>query len=164
MMSIESLSWFKIIKFFNKAHCTAHKMAEQLSVRAGSSYWDEGGVLMQVLDFYSHEFYRNHPTRHPFDYDYSLLEISGSFLFSDTIKAVQLPIQFETIQIGTALVSGWGAQHFNTSNLPKQLHAANVTTIEFDKCCDSYGRVNISDGMFCAGVITGGIDSCQGSR
>lgn len=137
---------------------------ELLSVRAGSNYWDEGGVVRKVEKVLQHQMFRNKfINMHGFDYDFSLLKLMGALQYSINIQPVRLAKQNEIIGTGVnSLVSGWGARSSNDTKYPKELHAANVKTIDYSLCTKLYERQKITERMFCAGVVQGGIDACQG--
>lgn len=137
---------------------------ELLSIRAGSSYWDEGGVVRRVEKVLQHQMFRNKfISMHGFDYDFSLLKFMGALQYSNNIQPIRLPSQNEIIGTGVvSLVSGWGARNSNDTKYPRDLHAANVKTLDYSVCAKLYEREKITERMFCAGFVEGGIDACQG--
>lgn len=146
------------------AHCTIRYRKEQLAVRAGSNYWDEGGYLYNVGKIYQHAMFQSDASKPGvFDYDFSVLMLMGVLRYSDSIKPVQLPLQYGVIPYGEdSLISGWGARDSQDTEYPKELHAVNVKTIEFSKCSELYGQERITERMFCAGFTEGDRDACQG--
>uniref|UniRef100_A0A8C5HKL5 trypsin n=1 Tax=Gouania willdenowi TaxID=441366 RepID=A0A8C5HKL5_GOUWI len=79
---------------------------------------------------------------------------------TDFVKAVCLPQQM--FPAGKkCVISGWGAT--STESYSPNLMDAHVFLISKERCTSSgvYGS-EIKDGMFCAGLLQGGIDSCQG--
>eukprot|EP00092_Neocalanus_flemingeri_P035176 GFUD01038280.1.p1 GENE.GFUD01038280.1~~GFUD01038280.1.p1 ORF type:complete len:1087 (+),score=284.35 GFUD01038280.1:432-3692(+) len=67
-------------------------------------------------------------------------------------------------------VSGWGKNSYDKTdrnagtNFVSQLNMASVPIIDRNICKkeEVYGEDKISTGMFCAGLLEGGIDTCQG--
>lgn len=130
-------------------------------VRAGSTYWDRGGFLAaidQVIQHHSYQFARNEH-----DYDFALLKLKGPLQFTSSIKPVSLPEQNENFNSGlNTIISGWGARKENDKQKPRELHAANIRTLDYQTCTNTYGQ-KFTPRMFCAGFIAGGIDTCQGT-
>merc|ERR1719477_180315 len=67
-------------------------------------------------------------------------------------------------------VSGWGKNSYDKTdknagtNFVSQLNMASLPIIDRNTCKkeEVYGEDKISVGMFCAGLLEGGIDTCQG--
>lgn len=134
-------------------------------IRAGSSYWDNGGFLKNVEKIIQHPKYakvhQDSIANIP-DYDFSLLKLKNALQYSTSIQPVRLPKQNEKISSGTnAIVSGWGLISEKSSYSPKTLHTANVKVIDNKICYNAYGD-NLTVRMFCAGFTLGRIDTCQG--
>nr|AAM96942.1 trypsin 3 [Phlebotomus papatasi] len=141
------------------AHCTDQAIVSSLSVRAGSSFYSRGGVVVGVKRVIQHPLF-NYNT---IDYDFAILELKSPLKFSKNCNFAKLPKQDEQIPDGTMLmVSGWG----NTQNAQEsrdQLRAAKVPKYNDKACNDAYkGFGGITDRMICAGVLKGGKDACQG--
>lgn len=53
---------------------------------------------------------------------------------------------------------------YNFTGFAKTLRSALVPIIDTKVCKSAYvyGKAAISDGMFCAGNLDGGVDACQG--
>lgn len=97
------------------------------------------------------------------DYDFSLLELATSLMFSDKIQPIALPTQDEQVDDNSlCFVSGWG----NTKNAQEtrdKLRAAYVPSVNQNECQKTYDRFgDITDRMICAGYKKGGKDACQG--
>jgi len=61
-------------------------------------------------------------------------------------------------------ISGWGTTKAAGSVYARRLRAAWIPLLPHETCKASfvYGTKTIADGMFCAGMLEGGMDSCQG--
>ncbi|KAF2885458.1 hypothetical protein ILUMI_20738 [Ignelater luminosus] len=137
------------------AHCTYGGPPEPLSVRAGSTYLNQGGEIYQVLEYYSHPLYGTGPL----DYDISVL-------FVETIKlgsgAQPIPLckENEEVEVGAlATVSGWGTL-WTGGSLPITLQRVEVSKVSDSYCNSRYD--SITPRMTCYGFEEGGKDSCQG--
>ncbi|XP_018784454.1 PREDICTED: trypsin delta/gamma-like [Bactrocera latifrons] len=85
------------------AHCLQSVSASILRVRAGSSYWNSGGVTISVLAFKNHEGY----SPSTYSNDIAIIRLASSLSFSSTTKSIGLAIT--TPGTGApAAVSGWG--------------------------------------------------------
>jgi len=93
---------------------------------------------------------------------------SGGILFGSTVGPVCLPspnMQYTGLNI---TISGWGKngydQNQNGNNFISKLQSASVPVLPTSVCRSDgvYGGDKISSGMFCAGLLQGGVDSCQG--
>lgn len=80
--------------------------AGSLTIRAGTSSLDSGGVLMNVTQVKIHAMYNITS----YDYDYALIKLNGTLgLNNSTIVKVNLPEQQSFLPIlGQLLVTGWG--------------------------------------------------------
>lgn len=140
-------------------HCTYGNSAEDMSIRAGSERYREGGVVIQVKTIIQHEKF----DYFTIDFDFSLLELEQPLEFSDRIKAIALPEQDEKVEDETlCLVTGWG----NTQNVQEsreKLRAAIVPSVNQEDCNKAYQSYGgITDRMICAGFQRGQVDACQG--
>lgn len=139
------------------AHCLQSVSASVLRIRAGSSYWNSGGVVVSVAAFRNHEGY-NSATKVN---DIAVVKLVSALSFSSTTR----PIGLATSTPGNgafASVSGWGTQQSGSNAIPSQLQYVNVSIIDRSKCASSsysYGS-EIKSGMVCAAAS--GKDSCQG--
>lgn len=136
-------------------------------IRAGSSYWDNGGFLKDIEKIIVHPKYtqvHQDSIGKISDYDFSLLKLKNALQFSTSIKPVRLPKQNEKISSGAnAIVSGWGSISEKSAYSPSTLHAANVNVLDNKTCYSAYGD-KLTVRMFCAGIASGGVvkDACQG--
>ncbi|XP_049808909.1 trypsin-1-like [Schistocerca nitens] len=147
--SIISSTWV-----LTAGHCIVGYTADMLSVRTGSSIRDSGGTVYDVSTVIEHELHDS-STR---EYDFALLEISGSFSFDSNVQVVSLGSS--ELAGGTAVtITGWG--DCRSCSSPMQLQAVTTHLVERSVCNEAYGG-GITDSMICAGEEEGGLDSCQG--
>ncbi|XP_065367071.1 transmembrane protease serine 9-like [Calliphora vicina] len=139
------------------AHCLQSVSASVLKVRAGSTYWNSGGVLVNVAAFKTHEGYNSRTMVN----DIAVIRLSSSLTMSSTIK----PIELATIAPPTgaaASVSGWGTTSSGAYGIPSELRYVDVEILSTSACASStygYGS-EIKPSMICAYTV--GKDACQG--
>ncbi|EDW10694.1 trypsin alpha [Drosophila mojavensis] len=139
------------------AHCLQGVSASSLKVRAGSSYWNSGGSLIQVAAFRNHEGYNPNTMVN----DIAVIRLSSSLSFSSNIKAIGLAT-YNPANGAAASVSGWGTQSSGSNSIPTQLQYVNVNIVSQSRCASSaysYGS-QIKNTMICAAAS--GKDACQG--
>ncbi|XP_037811480.1 trypsin alpha-4-like [Lucilia sericata] len=141
------------------AHCLQSVTASILKVRAGSTFWSNGGVLVKVAAFKNNENF----DPYTFANDIAVIRLESSLTMSSTIR----PISLATVAPPTgaaATVSGWGTTSVGSSynGLPAELRYVDVQIISAAVCTSAaygYGS-QIKLTMLCASAI--GKDSCQG--
>lgn len=129
-----------------------------MSFRAGSSNKYSGGLVFQAKRIEIHENYDDSTL----NYDFSLVELTKSIIFTQTMKAIRLPTATYLVSEGSpALVSGWGNTQSPVN--PDLLRATEVFVIGNKKCQEMYEKIDetIFDSMICAGLYEGGQDACQ---
>ncbi|KAH8412213.1 hypothetical protein KR009_000507, partial [Drosophila setifemur] len=84
------------------AHCVNDVKAEDISVRAGSSWSNQGGTLVTVFAMTHHGHYNTNA-----DNDIAVLRLDKPLQFSETIKPIPLAEEAPTIG-SVAIISGWG--------------------------------------------------------
>ncbi|XP_023159962.2 trypsin alpha [Drosophila hydei] len=139
------------------AHCLQSVSASSLKVRAGSTYWNSGGSLIQVAAFRNHEGYNANTMVN----DIAVIRLSSALSFSSNIKAIGLAT-YNPANGAAATVSGWGTQSSGSSSIPSQLQYVNLNIVSQSRCASSsygYGS-QIKSTMICASAS--GKDSCQG--
>ncbi|XP_017038801.1 trypsin delta-like [Drosophila ficusphila] len=139
------------------AHCLQSVSASVLQIRAGSTYWNSGGVTVQVSSFKNHEGYNANTMVN----DIAIIKLASSLTFSSTIKAIGLASS-NPANGAAASVSGWGTQSYGSSSIPTQLQYVNVNIVSESVCASStygYGS-QIKSTMICAAAS--GKDACQG--
>ncbi|XP_023295415.2 trypsin alpha-4-like [Lucilia cuprina] len=139
------------------AHCLQSVSTSVLKVRAGSSYWNSGGVVVSVAAFKNHEGYSSRTMVN----DIAVIRLASSLTMSSSIK----PISLATVAPPTgaaAVVSGWGTTSSGGYGIPSQLRYVEVQMLSTSACASStygYGS-EIKPTMICAYTV--GKDACQG--
>ncbi|EDW90939.1 trypsin beta [Drosophila yakuba] len=139
------------------AHCLQSVSASSLKIRAGSSYWSSGGVVISVSSFKNHEGYNANTMVN----DIAIIKLSSALSFSSTIKSISLASS-NPANGAAASVSGWGTESSGSSSIPSQLRYVSVKIVSQSQCASSaygYGS-QIKSSMICA--YASGKDSCQG--
>lgn len=139
------------------AHCLQTVTASMMRVRAGSSFWNSGGVLINVAAFQNHEDYNPSTMAN----DIAIVRLVSSLTFSSTIQAIDL-VSKAPANGATATVSGWGTTSFGSASIPSQLNFIEVKIVDTIQCASSaygYGS-EIKPSMICAYTIEKG--ACQG--
>ncbi|XP_028895431.1 trypsin alpha [Zeugodacus cucurbitae] len=140
------------------AHCLSSMPALSiLRVRAGSSYWNSGGIFSQVAAYKIHELYGQDGMSN----DIALILLATPLKFSSTIKPIPLAVTAPP-DGAVAVITGWGTKRSGSQTLPTQLQAVNLEVVSLAKCASNaygYGE-EVTETMICA--YTSGKDSCQG--
>ncbi|KAM8711103.1 hypothetical protein ACLKA7_000265 [Drosophila subpalustris] len=139
------------------ARCLQSVTISSLKVRAGATYWNSGGILLQVAAFKNHEGYNANTMVN----DIAIIRLGSSLSFSSNIKAIDLASSAPA-NGASASVSGWGTEYYGSSSIPSQLQYADVNIISPSACASSsygYGS-QIKSTMICAAAS--GIDACHG--
>ncbi|XP_063162789.1 serine protease 56 [Candoia aspera] len=105
-----------------------------------------------------------HPKFNPktFHGDVALLELSAPVRPSAWVTPVCLPEQaMELSQEILCYIVGWGSL-YEDGPPAEVVMEAQVPILAQDLCRGALGSQLISSAMFCAGYLSGGIDSCQG--
>ncbi|XP_013102956.1 trypsin alpha-4-like [Stomoxys calcitrans] len=138
------------------AHCLQSVSASSLRVRAGSTYWNSGGTLVNVAAFRNHEGYNPSTMVN----DIAVIRLSSALSMSSTIRAIGLAT-YNPANGAAAQVSGWGTTSVGGS-IPTQLRYVDVKMVSQASCASStygYGS-QIKASMICAYTV--GKDACQG--
>lgn len=141
------------------AHCVARYNNPRLySIRAGSTYSKQGGVLIPVIAIRKHEQYAGTTN------DIAILKTLQPITFSTDIKPITILEKDYILKDNEQFwVSGWGSQHSKFPTTSPILRYTSVNHIPLEQCKEAYGhKVDIDENMLCAGVAEGGRDSCQG--
>ncbi|XP_065370508.1 trypsin alpha-4-like [Calliphora vicina] len=139
------------------AHCLQSVSTSVLKVRAGSSFWNSGGILVSVAAFKNHEGYNSNTKVN----DIAVIRLSSSLTTSSTIKPIALT-STATATGAVASVSGWGTTSSGSDSLPTQLRYIDIKIVARTQCASSnygYGS-KIKASMICGYTV--GKDSCQG--
>ncbi|XP_056215106.1 serine protease 56 isoform X1 [Falco biarmicus] len=105
-----------------------------------------------------------HPKFNPktFHGDLALLELAVPLVPSPTISPVCLPSGPAEPSPGTACyIAGWGSL-YEEGPAADVVMEARVPLLSQETCRGALGRDLLTNAMFCAGYLSGGIDSCQG--
>ncbi|VDK48184.1 unnamed protein product [Anisakis simplex] len=97
--------------------------------------------------------------------DVALVEVNRSIRFGKFVQPICLPTtDFDYHPGRKCVVSGWGRLGEASSvDYPKILQAATIPILNRDECLESSEVYqSISSSAFCAGYLSGGIDTCQG--
>lgn len=150
-------------KIVTAAHCTfVVKILSRLSLRAGSSRPDAGGVLVSAEKIYENPNF-NRPTL--FNNDIALILLREALVFGPAIGAISIG-DGKPPTNAIVTVSGFGATKVN-ENRTSDLHSVDVNVVEQTVCAKHYlnypGKNKVTDNMLCAGLIdVGGKDACVG--
>ncbi|XP_076196759.1 serine protease 56 [Aptenodytes patagonicus] len=105
-----------------------------------------------------------HPKFNPktFHGDLALLELAVPLAPSPTVSPVCLPSSPAEPSPGTACyIAGWGSL-YEEGPAANVVMEAQVPLLSQETCRGALGRDMLTNAMFCAGYLSGGIDSCQG--
>ena len=85
--------------------------------------------------------------------------------FGDRVVPACLP--YYNVVYGPHLncsVSGWGSMGPRDPGYTRYLQSAQIPYLDTEQCMSPqiYGPKKLSAGMFCAGYLEGGVDTCQG--
>lgn len=145
------------VTILTAAHCVKPFTAKVLAIRAGSDFHDQGGVVRKVSRVKMHPKYSDMTLNH----DVALVFLSSPLEFSSTIKSVPIAVKGDLLPANAnATVSGWGTT-VQDGEISKHLRSAVVKVISIKKCRKLFGT-QIKSTMFCAGLLSGSKDACQG--
>ncbi|KFM80909.1 Serine proteinase stubble, partial [Stegodyphus mimosarum] len=148
------------------AHCVDGKLPNDVMLRLGeynlyrtdeSHPHVERRIYMIVI----------HPNFDPVTYenDLALLRFYEPVQFRANIVPVCLPKSVGNIAGRTAVVTGWGRLS-EEGELPGSLHEVHMPILTNKECEDMYSAAGysetIKDVFVCAGVLSGGLDACEG--
>uniref|UniRef100_A0A663E1P9 Serine protease 56 n=1 Tax=Aquila chrysaetos chrysaetos TaxID=223781 RepID=A0A663E1P9_AQUCH len=107
-----------------------------------------------------------HPKFNPktFHGDLALLELAVTLAPSPTVSPVCLPSSPAEPSPGTTCyIAGWGSLYEGRCHPDTRgICGARVPLLSQETCQGALGRDLLTSTMFCAGYLSGGIDSCQG--
>ncbi|XP_061204741.1 serine protease 56 [Neopsephotus bourkii] len=151
------LSWV-----LTAAHCFAGNQNELAwTVGVGDHELGKHGAGEQVV---SVRRILPHPKFNPktFHGDLALLELAVPLAPSPTVSPVCLPSSPAEPSPGTACyIAGWGSL-YEEGPAANVVMEAQVPLLSQETCRGALGKDLITNTMFCAGYLSGGIDTCQG--
>uniref|UniRef100_W5LBE8 Serine protease 56 n=1 Tax=Astyanax mexicanus TaxID=7994 RepID=W5LBE8_ASTMX len=121
------------------AHCFAGPSSTSLNITC----------IVSIIPF-KIELYQNF-NLNTFNNDIALVELTSPVVLSDQVTPVCLPSGIEPPTGTPCLVAGWGISD-----------SAKVPLLSQGTCKSALGKELLTNTMFCAGYLSGGIDSCQG--
>uniref|UniRef100_A0A1A9W2I9 Peptidase S1 domain-containing protein n=1 Tax=Glossina brevipalpis TaxID=37001 RepID=A0A1A9W2I9_9MUSC len=139
------------------AHCLDGRKPEDIKVRLGSTTYANGGILVDVKTFKSHEKFNFEETRVN---DVAVIKLAKPVKQSSTVRYIKLA-DSKPATGHPAVVSGWGADCFLVCDLIPNLMSIEVEFVNTKDCANNYEYgTDIKDTMVCA---TGKEkSSCQG--
>ncbi|XP_051554166.1 uncharacterized protein LOC127441053 [Myxocyprinus asiaticus] len=104
-----------------------------------------------------------HPKFNPktFNNDIALVELSSPVILSEKVTPVCLPSDLDPPAGTPCLVAGWGSLYEDGPSADVVMEA-KVPLLSQTTCRSALGKELLTNTMFCAGYLSGGIDSCQG--
>ncbi|XP_017554624.1 serine protease 56 isoform X1 [Pygocentrus nattereri] len=96
-----------------------------------------------------------------FNNDIALVELSSPVVLSERVTPVCLPANIEPPAGTPCLVAGWGSLYEDGPSADVVMEA-KVPLLPQSTCRSALGKELLTNTMFCAGYLSGGIDSCQG--
>eukprot|EP00062_Callorhinchus_milii_P000265 gi/632935063/ref/XP_007887632.1/ PREDICTED: serine protease 56-like [Callorhinchus milii] len=97
-----------------------------------------------------------------FNNDIALLELTVPVSVSELVSSVCIPEKIEELPAGTmCYIAGWGSVYEDGPSADI-LMEAKVPLLAQSTCKTALGKELITSQMFCAGYLTGKVDSCQG--
>ncbi|KAG8581671.1 hypothetical protein GDO81_007749 [Engystomops pustulosus] len=97
-----------------------------------------------------------------FNNDIALLELTSSVVVSPSAIPVCLPaVPMDPTPGTNCYIAGWGSL-YEDGPPSDVIMEARVPVLSQESCKSTLGKDMLTNTMFCAGYLTGGIDSCQG--
>uniref|UniRef100_A0A672FBZ1 Serine protease 56 n=1 Tax=Salarias fasciatus TaxID=181472 RepID=A0A672FBZ1_SALFA len=105
----------------------------------------------------------SHPKFNPktLNNDIALVELTNPVVMSEHVTPVCLPSGSEPPAGSPCLVAGWGSL-YEEGPFADAVMEAKVPLLSQSTCKSIFGKELVVNTMFCAGYLSGGIDSCQG--
>uniref|UniRef100_A0A8C8RY81 Peptidase S1 domain-containing protein n=1 Tax=Pelusios castaneus TaxID=367368 RepID=A0A8C8RY81_9SAUR len=143
------------------AHCfTGYSMGRCRGPRAALSQMSGSGGMAQGGKDWGYPSHRFNPRT--FHSDVALLELVHPVAPSAWQSPICLPDGAKEPGPGTpCYIAGWGSLYPEGPSA-KVVMEARVPLLSQDVCRSTLGKELLTNAMFCAGYLAGGIDSCQG--
>ena len=119
------------------------------------------GVDISVIKFIKHEQYSRFSKQN----DIALAKLERNVKFSDLVRPACL-WQDDRLNVDSVVATGWGTTEFGANQNSDDLLKVSLDILDIDHCSQFFGRrdddIIINRNQICAGVLTGGHDTCQG--
>lgn len=141
------------------ASCVYNQLVADICVRADSSYFNTGGIVVHASGYAYHAQYSSITGQN----DIGIIRLQSALAFGTTIKSGTLPALNQAIPYGyLGRIAGWGQQQEgNTLSYSPNILYTDATLISPEQC-NIYYPNQIYPGMFCAGFVEGGKGPCYG--
>lgn len=146
------------------AHCLIGYPKSTYRVRIGDYHtaaYDQAEMDIFIENTYIHEQFRE---GHHMSNDIAVVVLKTPVRFNNFVQPICLPAQDAPYEPGTkCTISGWGATEAGSKDTSYDLRAGTVPLLPDSVCRkpEVYGD-SLIDGMFCAGTLEPGVDSCDG--
>uniref|UniRef100_A0A182WB30 Scavenger receptor class A n=1 Tax=Anopheles minimus TaxID=112268 RepID=A0A182WB30_9DIPT len=146
------------------AHCLIGYPKSTYRVRIGDYHtaaYDQAELDIFIENTYIHEQFREN---HHMSNDIAVIVLKTPVRFNDYVQPICLPAQDAVYEPGkNCTISGWGATEAGSKDSSYDLRAGTVPLLPDSVCRrpEVYGD-SLIDGMFCAGTLEPGVDSCDG--
>uniref|UniRef100_A0A182PHK4 Scavenger receptor class A n=1 Tax=Anopheles epiroticus TaxID=199890 RepID=A0A182PHK4_9DIPT len=146
------------------AHCLIGYPKSTYRVRIGDYHtaaFDQAELDIFIENTYIHEQFRE---GHHMSNDIAVVVLKTPVRFNDYVQPICLPAQDAPYEPGrNCTISGWGATEAGSKDSSYDLRAGTVPLLPDSVCRrpEVYGD-SLIDGMFCAGTLEPGVDSCDG--
>lgn len=145
-------------KVLTAGHCVRGKSAAKSLVYVGSKSRSTGGTIYYINRISIHPGYNPSAS---LDNDVAVLTVTTPFRYSASVYPIGL-LSARPAAGTDAVVSGWGSTR-SGGTVESYLREVHVPIVDQAVCRRQYGTSTITNKMVCAGVSTGGKDSCQGN-
>ncbi|XP_049296853.1 uncharacterized protein LOC125770861 [Anopheles funestus] len=146
------------------AHCLIGYPKSTYRVRIGDYHtaaFDQAELDIFIENTYIHEQFRE---GHHMSNDIAVVVLKTPVRFNNYVQPICLPARDAVYEPGqNCTISGWGATEAGSKDSSYDLRAGTVPLLPDSVCRrpEVYGD-SLIDGMFCAGTLEPGVDSCDG--
>ena len=147
------------------AHCMEGYPTSSYRVRVGDWNMEVEDFQEQTLEVDTVFFHEEYNVGVYLNNDIALLKLKDEVEFGTLVVPACLP--HKNVVYDTHLnctVSGWGHMSLKDPGYTTFLQSAQIPYLQTEQCLkpNVYGTRKLSSGMFCAGYLEGGVDTCQG--
>lgn len=144
-------------------HCVHGQRYHRFVIRTGSHKYNSGGQVFNISAVKLHPEYdlpRLNSASVYINNDIAIVDLDGRV---EGVMPAQLPCKpvEETTAGENVTIMGWGVRNETGSEVVEDMMVATVQAWDNGKCDEMYGD-DVPDGVICAMVEGGGVDSCQG--